>query len=67
MQKTTLILMAGAMLVMSACGKQSVEQSEADENKSPTAPATGPPVETQKANTAYRPDQGGQCKLHHGL
>jgi hypothetical protein len=46
MQRTMLIMMAGAMLALSACGKQTAEQSETDESKSTSAPVTGPPVET---------------------
>jgi glucose/arabinose dehydrogenase len=63
MLKTTLILMVGAMLAMSACGKQSTEQSEAGESKSPSVPVTGPPVDTQKANTDYQPAFATQTRV----
>ncbi|MGV3504741.1 MAG: PQQ-dependent sugar dehydrogenase [Adhaeribacter sp.] len=63
MQKTSLILMAGALLVLSACGKQTAEQSGTEEGNSPAAPVTGPPVETQKANTSYQPAFAGQTRV----
>ncbi|HEX2532133.1 MAG TPA: PQQ-dependent sugar dehydrogenase, partial [Chitinophagaceae bacterium] len=63
MNKSYLLMAAGA-LFLASCGAQTSNQSESAGNaKSGPDSATHPPVETKAANSAYKPAFAGQTRI----
>ncbi|MCE7064088.1 PQQ-dependent sugar dehydrogenase [Dyadobacter sp. CY326] len=58
MTKSVLLMLAGATLTFASCQNKKSESSEAAKTDSTSAP-----VETQKANTAYKPSFEGQTRI----
>lgn len=59
MNKRHLILLAGAAIVIASCGKK----TEAPEASADTTAVSAAPVETNKANTNYKPAFEGQTRV----
>lgn len=58
MTKSILVILAGAALAFASCQKKASESSE-----SAQADSTAAPVETQKANSDYKPAFSGQTRI----
>jgi glucose/arabinose dehydrogenase len=58
MTRSTLLILAGAMFTIASCQKKSSENADAAQ-----ADSTGAPVETQKANSDYKPAFEGQTRI----
>ncbi|RPE12101.1 PQQ-dependent sugar dehydrogenase [Chitinophaga lutea] len=57
------MLCAGVVLAVSSCGQGSTANKDTASKDSTPAIVTGPPVETQKANTEYQPAFPGQTRI----
>lgn len=60
MNKRHLILLAGAAIIIASCGKK----TEAPEASADTTAVSAAPVETNKANTNYKPAFEGQTRVN---
>lgn len=58
MTKTTLTMMAGVLLTLASCGKNSAEQAQTVKSESLTSP-----VETKEPNAAYQPAFPSQTRV----
>src|SRR5688572_5888970 len=58
MTKSVLLILAGAAFAFASCQKKPAETSDAAQ-----ADITGAPVETQKANSDYKPAFAGQTRI----
>ena len=61
--KTTLTLVAGALLTLTSCGENPSEQAQTVKDEREEPPVAAPPVETKEPNTAYQPAFPGQTRV----
>ena len=61
--KTTLTLVAGALLTLTSCAENPSDQDQTVKDEREDTPVAAPPVETKEPNSAYEPAFQGQTRV----